>query len=707
MKINLLVLILSFLFVSCNSQLADLSPINRTPIHLETTNADSFTTMMIWATNGSHSFARSYTSAPVLDEELPKGNYEFYAATFDGAPFLLKCARVNQRLQGKMNFITLDFHESNCSDSAFLGPDPDLNMATLPAVSPAGTKIEFCEDLNSITQGDDQCTDNLAQPLRKSGRGHASSFRVSMMTFENNVQDPNAGVGFSYCSGGVLSSASLRGDDVREIANSLLPGNGSAPFFIRLLFYQSSTDCTGDPVVLDLPRGLSTGLGKSKLIVSPGSPAVKKIFVKLAGPEICQGGRLAQEFAGGSGSLASPHLICNATQLRNIFPNSTSGSDYRIYASRNYKLLSNIDLSGEPVTGSGYTPLWSSCVLSGSNFMPIGTTWDGTTCGDAPITTNFYFDGGGYEIKGLRIRRGGADTGFYKVVFPTTGASTIQRLKLRDSYIEGGLNSGSLVGAATMMSLNQITLTNPTVLSTSQNTGGVVGQASGVRFEDIKVEAINLTGTNNAGGIAGSTFFSGSTLTRHHTNRVNGQIRGQQFVGGIAGRIDSLGLLTLIKESRFRGDIEGKSFLGGLVGLGISLKIEDSYARVKITTNPGTGVSSNTGGLVGGVQSFVTNAGIFSSYAIPVVVSSCDLSPISCNIGAIAGSLSTYSAANLNTSVYPVSFPFTSTGGIPQPDASFQSYAPGWMDGSTNLMPFFDPSIWEFQNGAYPRLLSE
>lgn len=704
MKINLILLILGFLFASCNSQLADLSPIHRTPIHLETTNADSFTTMMIWATNGSHSFARSYTSAPVLDEELPKGNYEFYAATFDGAPFLLKCARVNQRLQGKMNFITLDFQVSTCADPAFLGPDPDLNLAVLPSVNSASTGIEFCEDLSSINQGSDQCTDKLDELLRKSGRGHASSYRISMMTFEKNTQDPGAGVAFSYCSGEINSTSLLRGDSTTSIINSFLPGNGSAPFFIRFQFYQSSIDCSGDPVVVDLPRGLGTGEGKSKLIVSPGSPASKKIFVKLAGPEICQGGRLAQEFAGGSGSQARPHLICNATQLRNIFPSTPSASVYQDYAGRSYKLLANIDLSTEPQIGGGYNPPWASCVLNGSNFMPIGTTWDGVACGSAPIASNFNFDGGGYEIKGLRILRSVGETGFYKVVAPSTGTSTIQRLRFRGSRIEGGRSTGTVVGDGTNLKLNRITLVEPFITSGFNRVGGVIGAGTNVRMEDIKVENISVTGASSVGGAAGYISNSGAITSILLRNRVTGLIQGQEQLGGITGAWESSGLLHLLNESRFKGEIRGTRLLGGLVGRAVSLRVENSYSLVKITSTLLSGIASESGGLVGAIQAHTASAGIYTSYSFPNITSNCDLASNLCLIGALIGSKTIgYDSTHFQTSVYPSSFPFTPLGGnmgIPQPDSSFQSYTPGWT-------PPFDTTIWEFQNGAYPRLLNE
>lgn len=709
MKIHLPLLILALVFVGCNSQPADLSPINRTPIKLETTNTGTFTTMMIWATNGSHSFARSYTSAPVIEEEVPKGNYEFYAVTYNGVPEIQKCARATQRLQGKMNFINLEFQQSNCTDPAFLGPDPSLNIATLPAVFPAFSRIELCEDVSQITHVDDKCTDRLDDPMRKSGRGHARSFRMSMMNFEKRpTLETNAA--FSTACIPLVTTEDLRGDHSAVFSNAYLPGDGVAPFFVRFEFFPAANNCTGDPVLLDLHRGLDTQNSKSKLVVTAGSPGRKKIAIKLAGPEICQGSRLSEEFAGGTGTINFPRLICNATQLRNIFPRTSSVSVYQEYASKSYKLLADIDLSKEAAIGSGYNPPWASCVLTGSNFMPIGTTWDGTVCSATTVTTNFYFDGGGHEIRGLSIRKTDPRMGLYGSAAPNTGTSTIQRLRLRDSYLRGGTESGTIVGLGNSLILKHITLTKPIVDSANGSIGGVIGKALGVRFEDIKVEGISLTGLNMLGGIAGSTFISGTTNTQHLRNWVSGTIRGQEGVGGIVGRIDSTGVLKNIKESRFTGNIEGTRFLGGLVGIGLTFEIENSYARARFVTNPGPGLASNTGGLVGNIQDFGTGAGIYSSYAIPEVSHSCDLTLSACNIGAIVGSVTAgYDVTKFDTSVYPASFPYVPTAarGVPQADPSFQSYTPNWMNGGVDLMPSFSDSIWLFENGAYPRFLAE
>lgn len=696
-----------FLFLGCNSQLAELSPINRTPLKLETKNAETFATMMIWGTNGSHSFARSYTTVPVLDEEVPKGNYEFYAVTLNLAQQLQRCARVSQRLQGKMNAVTLDFQETNCADPAFLGSDPSLDITGPLAVNVAPTSIEFCEDIGSVNHFDDKCTDDLAAANRKSGRGHAYSYRVSMMNFEKHVTNAPS-VAFSHGCTTVVPSQPLRGDDTATFSNAFLPGDGTAPFFLRFEFYPLSFNCSGTPIVLDLHRGLTTDHGNSKLVVTPGSPGRKKIGIKLAGPEICQGNYLTEDFAGGDGTISRPSLICNAQQLRHIFPALLT--DYTLLAKNHYKLLADIDLSGEPRKGDGdFDYPWRDCVGAGSNFMPIGTTWNGSSCSIDPIPNTFSFDGGGHEIKGLKIidpfsGRGG----LYSTVINATGGAEIRRLKIRGARIQGASNVGAFVGVGETLRLRELEIRDSTVQGSGSGVGGFVGTAQRFEMGFLRSENLIVSGVSNIGGVAGD-----SRDTDYVRIYIDGTITASgSSAGGIVGQITATSLNT-IHKSRFLGSVSGVQKIGGIVGDASMLRILNSYARASLQASHGS--ECFMGGLAGRLLIHTTGsggvrAGVARSYSLPVLSNpNCT---VLCKTGPIAGHHDgTYNVSDFNTSVFPTGVPEDLSilpHGVPQPSASFSSAFPMWeRPVGINLMPFFDPSTWLFQNGFRPLLVEE
>lgn len=118
-------LVVLFLFVSCNSQMADLTPIRLTPVRMTTSNEGTFTKMMVYATksDGSFAFARQFSASAVIEQEVPIGQYNFYGMTFNGMTSE-RCSKVSASLSGLSNAVTLSFDEVTCADPAFLGNDP-------------------------------------------------------------------------------------------------------------------------------------------------------------------------------------------------------------------------------------------------------------------------------------------------------------------------------------------------------------------------------------------------------------------------------------------------------------------------------------------------------------------------------------------------------------------------------------------------------
>lgn len=687
-----------FLLIGCNSELADLSPIKRTPIHLETKDAGTFNKMMLWATNGSHSFARVYTSAPVLDEEVPKGRYDFYAMTLDAGLFMQKCAKWSQNLSGKSNRIVLNFDAETCRASEFIGPEPTVDLNTSPAPPASFTALEFCDQIGSITDTDDQCTDDLSNNERKAGKGYAVSFRMSLMAYENGPTDPSARIALTNtCDTFNKQGATpLRGRHSGTLLQPLLPGNESTPFFSRFeIFFGSG--CSGAPTVIDLHHGLLKGTPRTKLVTKAGSPGAKAFYVKVTGEDLCRDERLELEFAGGDGQTAHPYLICTATQLRNIFP--ANPALYSTYARKNYKLLANIDLTNEPVTGGGFNPPWSACVDAGSNFMPIGFNQD---CSKDSIPNSSSFDGGGHEIKGLKIKASTRNSVglFAEIDGSGTGEGEIRRLKLTNSEISGASYIGTILGRGIKAKIRAVRLENSKVTGSGQFVGGFLGDGDEVYVGDLFSDELKVSGAANVGGVTGN-----SVKSTHQKIALKGAVSGTgDNVGGIIGRANTGGpVLATVLKVGFVGLVTGRQHVGGVIGMGSKLFIKNNYFRGTLKST--YTAESNTGGIVGYLTLKDSTAGIYTSYSIPTFDIACVLG-VSCKVGPIAGHHDgSYTQSVFNTSVYPstvVKVPQVGPLGVAQDPDSFLWADPMWI----GVAPF-DSLTWHFQNGEYPKFVFE
>jgi hypothetical protein len=721
-----------FLLVSCNSELAKLSPINSTEVRIETTkvriettNAGAFSKMMIYAlkSDGSHGFARLFTTLPIIEEDVPVGLYHFYGMSFSGLNSE-KCSKTPASLSGDLNQVTLDFQELTCGDSDFLGSDPDLNTAGPPNVTFPTTSLEFCDSVQNITAGTDRCSDNLVEPMLKHKRGQAMSANVTLMTFERSLGRTITGAGLPAGCMNVSPVSDLRGLSPTNVPNFLPAGNGSTtPFLVRFEIYANSANCTTDtPHVLDLQNGLAVNNSLAKQIVTPGLPATRKIFVKMGENEICQGDNLAADFAGGTGVYNSPKLICNESQLYNIFPRTNSVDDYRTRANYSYKLLSHIDLSDNPVIGGDFNPPWASCVLAGSNFMPIGTTWNGTVCANVS-STGIHFFGNDKTIKGMAIIKSEDFSAFYLMTTHAGGQpSYFQNLTITDSTFISGAHSASLVAHSTRTSFSNITLQNNFVRSVDgPYAGALVGESFGTPINNVHGTGLTVVGNEYVGGLVGQTQRAGDdSMTNISDSSIRGSVAGTTHVGGLVGRI-GMGSSDLypsnILRSSFVGVLSGTKSLGGIAGQALSTRIEHSYAKVSLEATANGDVQ--LGGLVGFMTKKIIAdgipSGIYGSYITGDFRNSCTAVPAAtCGIGTVVGlAHGSFSAEDFETVAYPFSDHLTTTttvfGSRQADDASFMSSNPMWVStlNGASIMSAFPTTVWQFPNGRFPYLVGE
>lgn len=189
-----------------------------------------------------------------------------------------------------------------------------------------------------------------------------------------------------------------------------------------------------------------------------------------------------------------------------------------------------------------------------------------------PFTGNL--DGLGNEVYGLHIDEKTTDnTG----LFAKTDGATIRNFNLI---------SGSII-------------------STENNAGAVVGNATNTVIENVK-NTINVTGKDNVGGIIG-------TGTNVILNGVvnSGAIKGNSNVGGLAGSLvgNNSKQSFLIGESYNLGDIKGKDSssynIGGLVGLASNSIIgngENDKTDFQMYNHLDVEGGYNVGGIVGNLE---------------------------------------------------------------------------------------------------------
>lgn len=270
----------------------------------------------------------------------------------------------------------------------------------------------------------------------------------------------------------------------------------------------------------------------------------------------------ASDFAGGSGTESDPYEIATATQLDSV--------RYHMEAGNYFKLTADIDLSGYP------------------NWDPIGYVvftgygWD---------EQRFYgnIDGNGFKIMNLTMDRDSNNVGLFGI----TQGGVISNMILDNVNVTGQRSDQTSSGIGSLVGSNGGIIRNSYVTGT----GGVIGKGL----------------SSTVGGLAG--FNSGTILNSHTTVNVT----GLQQVGGLVGQNDGP-----ISQSYATGAVLGQydaihGRVGGLVGIN-NQSITNSYAAGNVT-----GSGPDVGGLVG-MNSGYWGGRIINSYSTGTVVGGAGLS---------------------------------------------------------------------------------
>lgn len=273
-----------------------------------------------------------------------------------------------------------------------------------------------------------------------------------------------------------------------------------------------------------------------------------------------------------SATLTTYQLVRDAMQLQSI----------NNFLGQNFALSRDIDASA--------TAGWNL----GAGFVPLGTDIAGSTLG-AGFTGKF--DGLDNAIIGLSINRSAINnTGLFGVI----DAAQIRNVKLIDSNISGGSNTGALAGFTNGASLISNSYSSGTVLGNGGDIGGLVGhlELGGLIADSHSSATVTVaTGAFSIGGLVG--YNKGAIQRSWATGDVS-MASGNAAVGGLVGYNDGT-----VTQSYATGDVSGGAGIdsvGGLIGAVISGTVDRSYATGNVSGDIAVGGFAGLVGVAGSVS---------------------------------------------------------------------------------------------------------
>ncbi len=597
--------------------------------------------LLLWGKNDrGDSFGRVITGNTVT-VDLNSGNWTYYGMAWTGEvgdenangsatdPMsgVISCAVETKQLKGdgKSYHTISTFSTSLCNNTAFAPPVHVTGTSVDYRIG--NVKMNFCEDVTNITALGDTCSDDLLTGTPQEAKGHAMSYRLSLVSYDKDKK------GYQF-QPSRLSSGCLHTTNPGTPLNGAVPLNlpqipagdgGSTPFYIQLEAFPGSYTCDGTTHgyrEVNFPNGIIQTSSNAKHFVDGND---HKVFVKMAGDEICKDQSLLQTFGGGNGLPAHPYLICSAAQLYNTISDTSS----------NFKLQKDIDLRKYFKGYSGSMPLpasitSSACLDDGSNFSPIGMVG----CASPATDRTGYFDGGGKTITGMRILMN-RTTSPDKVGFISRQGSEVRRLNFVEAKVIGKNEVGILAGRIPNSSalVRYISIDKSSLEGTGSIVGGIAGAGDMKRLEDVTVNKLQIKAASDAGSIIGSSNAIAPGLIGRRIFASGEVVASGSTVGGLIGNINNL-LGADLEEVRFEGYVSGFNIVGGLIGNSGKLRLKSSYVQAGLYST--RTVNSFLGGLVGTLIGVNTNHTIQDSYFYGRIQHRCT-SGVNCHIGNIFG----------------------------------------------------------------------
>ncbi len=343
-------------------------------------------------------------------------------------------------------------------------------------------------------------------------------------------------------------------------------------------------------------------------------------------------GRIATEFAGGTGTENNPYQIANGAQLALLAQKSNETYKSSKYY---YKLVGDIYLN--KIDG------WEKWINSApANIWTPIPSFDG------------YFDGNGYTIFGLYCKNYNDVCGLFGYL-----SGSIKNVRIEKSYFLGNssivynisstgtvdncYNSGTVYGE---YNIGGIASDNYGTISNSQNTGKVFsdslqncigGITASNRGKIIKCSNIgNITAKNEdyideapagmIGGIVG--YNSGSIVESYNAGNITSD-KLTEAIGGVCGFLSGGSVINSYNKGNIKTG-NNNIYIGGIVGEMYDGYIKQSYNKGAISTGNN---NKYIGGVLGGQDWYYKNSSISNCYNTASINTKTKCK----NIGGIAG----------------------------------------------------------------------
>jgi len=283
-----------------------------------------------------------------------------------------------------------------------------------------------------------------------------------------------------------------------------------------------------------------------------------------------------------------------------------------------YRLVGDIDASGSRNSngGAGFLPIgWRKVLVPATMSTPAVI--------DSSEAFTGTFDGGGYTISGLYIRRAAAaetkGSGMNVGLFGFTFGAAIRNVTVAADMVAGYSGVGALVGSQSGGSVERcvaagavtgqanvgglvgmledegtvrLSYSSANVGGESVNTvGGFAGLNDGVISESYSIGRVTVAGGDNVGGFAGSLTNRAKVVSCYSAAAVSGGSAAS--VGGLAGNVDDGGE---VRQSYSAGAVSGGDAVGGLIGTG-----GGAAARFSFWDTERSGVETSAGGSLGAI----------------------------------------------------------------------------------------------------------
>lgn len=419
----------------------------------------------------------------------------------------------------------------------------------------------------------------------------------------------------------------------------------------------------------------------------------------------------------GEGTKESPYLIRSLDDYK-AFARGVN-SDESLRGALATVAEANDQVTYYPILKGKYVRLETDLDFNAFNESPVPIAASDAAVGDYTIRFDGEFDGNGHTITGFNLKNYPYDyAGFFGYV---GGSGVVKNLKFASPRIISMGYNVAVVAAKSDGTIENIEVTDAVVTADAGYNIGVIAANNYGTVTDCTVNGGDISGLGYIGGISGKSY---GDILRCDVIADIATTGSAVFTGGIGGYVSwtyKEGIRTKLFDCSYSGlltSVNKEVAVGGIAGETVCVDIERCFAQARILA---VGTTAN---YIGGVAGTVCNTNISDSYAAgyisaPSVTSVSGIVGNNTVIESYGGSTITncYSSA---TVVAGAGFSNDGIAGdrdkMTVTNSYFDRQMAGFDNGNEGMntaemttasgLPGFDPSVWTFTEGTYPRLTS-